>query len=48
LIEVDVVVLTVDLEVVVGFEVEVDVVGFMVELSFVVVVDSLVWDEVEL
>jgi len=48
LIEVDVVVLTVDLDVVVGFEVEVDVVGFMVELSFVVVVDSLVWDEVEL
>jgi len=48
LIEVDVVVLTVDLEVVVGFEVEVDVVGLMVELSFVVVVDSLVWDEVEL
>jgi len=48
LIEVDVVVLTVDLDVMVGFEVEVDVVGFMVELSFVVVVDSLVWDEVEL
>lgn len=45
--EVDVVV-TVNLEVVVCFVVGVDVVGFVVEPSFVVVVASLVWDDVEL
>ena len=45
--EVVVVVSSVDSEVVVRFVVVVDIVGFVVELSFVLVVSWLVWDDVE-
>lgn len=45
--EVVVEVSSVDSEVVVRFVVVVDIVGFVVELSFVLVVSWLVWDDVE-
>ena len=45
--EVVVEVSSVDSEVVVRFVVVVDIVGFVVELSFVLVVSWFVWDDVE-